>query len=935
MVQWDFLIQKEGESSWQPIKSPKIDIEVGKYRVVAQSSLINIDVEVRLSHESLEEVPPKRRFQKRLRRTSREGLVVIMPFTYLKSGLWELSCSGDIMLDAISDSSRQAVKLQVLPIASETIPNKEVKSPQDQLISSGRLEANTEEEEEVGSPDEKILSSSSIKEGYFPYTLNPTPTPHTLFQVSEELVDTGNEDNKVFAPTPSTQKLSDSIPPSPQPQTVEAANLDENPATLTSESAEVGTSENPLMAQSLETLEQMMKQVVEPVLQEFEESEFHNLQLLSPKSVKSVKSESEADLETLTLIDQQGFTLSLDDEALVAKRGESLRITGKIDLPEVNSDTELDDRQFSSAILSYQLSNPQTSKVLVNVDKPVSLDSLPLAFSQTLEIPAECHTRLILGKVTLYSSDSVALASRAFSVTADLDELLGTIIPESQGMPVAKILGFANNPESWQTQGATPLIQISAPTPVDEALLRLVNDPQDHKPLPLQISSKQVLPPQLYPKNHTQRLSKSLQLPNFPKLQSLSSAEMTNPDSVLEEVEENQEKLAVEISDVELIQTSAGDKSPEIESPEEVIDSLSTTLPEDIFPLVEIVSSEINIDKPEALVKVADAEHDTGHKHENAVPIDWENSEQIPIPSSSNDTEAKTKSQPQSEPNTVDQILGETQIEERFWLRLNSLATDAQSSQWVTSFSSTSSNQVEVTQELNYEVVIEPEQSLDSEQSLGEDTGDFTSENTTETEQLQPLPLLENIPREVIVPEPTLSDSTVNKDWLAQEIVVEDEQLSESQLSSVRGNALEMIAIVEQVSTQSADESVSPLQLESPIPEPKIFIPTGELTAGESFIVRIKVPAYPSRLYVKLWVQDRQSRSLLDGPRSLMDFLPDDSGELEAMTQLTVPYGSLEIRLEAIAIDIYTQRESHKVGVERAVVHPNLSGGESADKFEL
>ncbi|NEO97725.1 MAG: hypothetical protein F6K58_03260 [Symploca sp. SIO2E9] len=895
MAYWDFLIQKEGESSWQPIKSPKIEIEAARYRVVAQSSLINIDVEVRVSHESVEEVPPKRRFQKRLRRTSREGLVVVMPFTYLKSGLWELSCSGDIMLDAMSESSHQAVKLQVLPTPSEVIPNQEEKSPQDQLISIGRLEAQRRAEGEFG---------------------------------GEQRLDTANEDNSnsVSAPTPSIQKFPYSIPPSLQPKAFEAANLDENPVTFNSKSAEVGTSENPLMAQSLETLEQIMQQVVEPVLQEFEESEFHDLQPSSQGSDKSATPESESDLETL--INQQGFTLSLDEEAFVARRGESLNITGKIDLSEANSDNELVHKSLSKATLRYQLRDPQTSKVLVDLNQPISQDSLPLAFSHTLEIPAECHTRLILGKVTLYGDASVALANQAFSVTADLDDLLGTIIPESKTMPVAKILGLANNPVSWQADWEKPPIKISAPTPLNEALLKLVNDPQDHKPLPLQISSKQVLPPQLYPKNQTQRLSKSLQLPNFPKLESVARAETANPASVIEQVEALQENYTVETPDSELTQKNAEDKSTEIASPEEAIHLLSAISPEDTLPLAEPISSEINTEEPEALVKVADSEQEIGHK-EDPANIDSDNTEEISAPTSLDDTEAQTRSQPESEPNAVDKILGVFPIEERFWLRLNSLATDAQSSQWLTSDSSTSSKQVEVTQELNSEVVV-----TDSEQSLGEDKGDFPSD-TTETQQLQPLPLLENIPRDVAIPERALSDSTANTDWLAQEIVVEDEQLSESQLSSFRGDALGMIALAEQASNHSADEIISPLQLESPIPEPKIFIPTGELTAGESFIVRIKVPAYPSRLYVKLWVQDRQSRSLLDGPRSLVDFLADDAGELEAMTQLTVPYGSLEIRLEAIAIDIYTQRESHKVGVERTVVHPNLSGSESLDGFEV
>jgi hypothetical protein len=63
-----------------------------------------------------------------------------------------------------------------------------------------------------------------------------------------------------------------------------------------------------------------------------------------------------------------------------------------------------------------------------------------------------------------------------------------------------------------------------------------------------------------------------------------------------------------------------------------------------------------------------------------------------------------------------------------------------------------------------------------------------------------------------------------------------------------------------------------------------------------------------------------------------MDLIPDRSGELEALTQLTVPFGSAEIRFEAIAIDIDSQRESHKVAVDCVVVPPDLPNF-SLDEF--
>jgi hypothetical protein len=61
--------------------------------------------------------------------------------------------------------------------------------------------------------------------------------------------------------------------------------------------------------------------------------------------------------------------------------------------------------------------------------------------------------------------------------------------------------------------------------------------------------------------------------------------------------------------------------------------------------------------------------------------------------------------------------------------------------------------------------------------------------------------------------------------------------------------------------------------------------------------------------------------------------LPDGAGQLEAMTQLVIPFGSAEIRVEAIAIDLDSQRESHKVAVDCVVLPPDLANF-SLDEFE-
>src|SRR5437868_135475 len=99
MEVWEFLIQKDGDRSWLPLESPDVEILEGRYRVVARSSRVDTSVEVCISHIAIAEEPPKRRVQKRSSRTNHDGLIVVIPFTRLQPGIWELRCTGDLMAD--------------------------------------------------------------------------------------------------------------------------------------------------------------------------------------------------------------------------------------------------------------------------------------------------------------------------------------------------------------------------------------------------------------------------------------------------------------------------------------------------------------------------------------------------------------------------------------------------------------------------------------------------------------------------------------------------------------------------------------------------------------------------------------------------------------------------------------------------------------------
>ncbi|HEY9652189.1 MAG TPA: hypothetical protein V6C95_16115, partial [Coleofasciculaceae cyanobacterium] len=182
MEYWQFLLQKEGDRSWKPIESPKIELEAGRYRVVAHSSRTDCDVEICVIHHSTGEVPPRRRSQKRSRRTNPEGLMVVIPYTYLKPGLWELRCGGDVMSDFLGKSWQYTVQVNVVPSAAEV-------SPTDAPTSYGVDSSQTSEPEDV----------------------NTEPTP-SVEQVASTHFTSSNDSKPTVESTASTSLTSDSDP---------------------------------------------------------------------------------------------------------------------------------------------------------------------------------------------------------------------------------------------------------------------------------------------------------------------------------------------------------------------------------------------------------------------------------------------------------------------------------------------------------------------------------------------------------------------------------------------------------------------------------------------------------------------------------------------------------------------------------------------------
>ena len=92
MIQWQFLIQKEGDQDWLPLESPNVEILEGRYYLMAQVGCPSVQVEVQIRHEYELDGVPQDVTQRRRQRTDAEGLLELFGLTYLPPGLWELQC---------------------------------------------------------------------------------------------------------------------------------------------------------------------------------------------------------------------------------------------------------------------------------------------------------------------------------------------------------------------------------------------------------------------------------------------------------------------------------------------------------------------------------------------------------------------------------------------------------------------------------------------------------------------------------------------------------------------------------------------------------------------------------------------------------------------------------------------------------------------------
>ncbi|MGK7874639.1 MAG: hypothetical protein AB4426_15445 [Xenococcaceae cyanobacterium] len=613
MAYWEFLLQKEGDRSWLPMEKPTLEIEEGQYRVVAHSNRTNVDVEIRVTHQATSEGKSLRRSQKRSRRTNSEGLMVIIPFTYLKPGLWELRCCGDIMSDLLGESWQERLQLQVFP--------------------------------KIGTEDREQGTGVSNQQ------------PHFLAELENEgseKIDTGVGNQQPYSPAEPENEGREEEKPLPQTSPTPISE-EEKLLSPTSQSpiSNPQTSGNSVPEYFLQELDQLLHQEIEPMLQQLDAP------ITSPTPEPVMPSDP---------VDS-GLRLTLDRDTFVRCPGESILISGWVDA--------LDNSQFSNlnsvfqGTLRYELRNPQTAQILLYLEQHLPEQTLPLVFSYTLEIPSELETDLILGEVILKASSELPvgkessgiLARQPLSITTDENELLEAVEP-----PESEPADYPETEDKLSPSSEFLLSEEEAPVPSHLELLeptKMKKELKHFQPL-----SGQVLPPKIIRSSSTK---KAVKLPPLPKLshpQPKSKVFLEEPNG---EGTGNREQ-------------GTGNYLGSHSVMEERNRECYLGANPDSQPAYSAMDSQLVETFPEAAISKIATE---------AMQLEEEvdsEGEAAPLVNSSASGSNNSPMVTDKSSSSVKNAFQSLNLQERFWLQLNSLAAESESSVWLNSESSSADN---------------------------------------------------------------------------------------------------------------------------------------------------------------------------------------------------------------------------------------------------
>ena len=978
MKDWQFLIQKQGEHSWNPLESAKLEISAGKYRLVARSNLANTDVEVRVTHSSTLEIPPRRRVQKRTCRTNADGLIAVIPFTFFKPGLWEIQCSGDLMSDILGQSWQFRIELEVLPQGIDT----KIDNSSAPEISANNASETISQNSGEQTHSRKILNA--VKNAKKSLLVPTSTSVHASSkQVDRDLGETNLnssivDENKISTKENNikentildrqTDVVRDAetvlVSKAQDPNTSERNEIAENTSSDDEDSFSTALAIVPQNSFAVTEFEletegyTIIDAPVSPVWLKSDSVE-HILQnlidLALPTEDYLLTPELEID-NSVDLTPTLPLHLTLAQENYVINWGEYLTVEGKVQLKEIiapssgdnscdenlNAGESSDLESITAGEIKIELRSPLNGELLHEVKQSLPKKVLPFDIACSIKIPSECESKLILASISLSGmlggieevviGEAELLATQPFTITANITELLA-VANSTQRKELASneapVLQLAAANENKASDSDSPnlnlellnLVKSIQPSNSELSNSELISNSVSTSSVPTSSSSKI----ESAPKSISYRISQQPKLTNsqqdlicsthsehsldctetksttFPFLRRLpvlvNEEEFVNQDCD-RDFDSNDlplDNLKYESFDEPLndssVQTGQTETVQETNQLQETKQVQENEIDDKNFPLS--ASNFDNLAEKSELEITSDREITSNLSSETTL------SEIL-----SNLTETTSAENLHSSPLIRQWMESHGHIPPQLTDNLHQRENTEIFSTIEIDFQTSEHNSIEAPKAADNkteETAPTSFQSLSS-QSVFSNSHDLQTESSPHILQLAA----------------SYAQSKVESTFLAKEIVVDD---------------IEPVEVETQLNNQShplLQPSIAPgislgeISFVETLPTPKLQIPQGELISGTSIRVRVQLPEVEEQVAVKLWLEDCQTRSLLSGPHLITNLLPHPTKGLEAMTLLHIPFGCLKIRIEAIAIDLLTQQESHKFSILREVIPPNL-----------
>ncbi len=1018
MKDWQFLIQKQGEHSWNLLESAKLQISAGKYRLVARSNLANTDVEVRVTHSSTLEIPPKRRVQKRTCRTNADGLIAVIPFTFFKPGLWEVQCSGDLMSDILGQSWQFRIELEVLPQDIDTKVDNSSPPEISANDASGTISQNSGEQTHsrkilnaVKNAKKSLLvptstsvhaSSKQVDRDLGEMNLNSSIVDENKISTKEnnikentildkqtdvvrdaETVSVIKEQTTEKQNYLNTQEVQD-------PNTSDRNEIAENTSSDDDDSFSTALAIVPQNSFAVTEFEletegyTIIDAPVSPVWLKSDSVE-HILQnlidLALPTEDYLLTPELEID-NSVDLTPTLPLQLTLAQENYVINWGEYLTVEGKVQLKEIiapsSGDNSCDENlnagessdldSITAGEIKIELRSPLNRELLHEIKLSLPKKVLPFDIACSIKIPSECESKLILASISLSGmlggieevviGEAELLATQPFTITANIAELLAVANStqrEELAFTEAPVLQLAAADENKASDSDSPnlnlellnLVKSIQPSNSEFENSELISNSVSANSVStssVSTSSVSTSSPSKIksaPKSISYRISQQPKLTNSQQdlicsthsehsLDCTETKSTTFPFLRRLPVLVNEEELVNQDCDRDFDSTDLTLDHLKYESFDEPLNDPSLQIGQ-----TETVQETNQVQETNRLQET-NRFQETKQVQENEIddkhfPLSASNFDNLAEKSELEITSHQEKTSNLSSEITLSEILSnftETTTEN---ISAENLHTSPLIRQWMEShghippqpvdnLSQGENTEIFSTIEIDFQTSehnsIEAPEAADNK---GEETAPTSSQSVSSqsvfshSRDLQ----TESSPH-ILQLAASYAQSKVESTFLAKEIVVDD---------------IEPVEVETQLNTQShplLQPSIAPgislgeISFVETLPTPKLQIPQGELISGTSIRVRVQLPEVEEQVAVKLWLEDCQTRSLLSGPHLITNLLSHPTKGLEAMTLLHIPFGCLKIRIEAIAIDLLTQQESHKFSILREVIPPNL-----------